>query len=71
MLSAFQLYIYIYIYVYISELPIKGTFLLKVFPKNKKNCYIFLNKLCKPFEVIFINMKDSKHNKIYFDIMIC
>ena len=48
-------------------MPVKGTFLLKVFSKNRKH-----NKISKliilPFEVKFI-MKDDKHIKIYFHMI--
>ena len=54
---------------YIPEMPLKGTFLLKVFSKNRKHT-IISKLIILPFEVIFINMKDLKHINIYFDIII-
>ena len=47
----------------IPEMPVKGTFLLKVFSKNRKHT-IISKLIILPFEVIFINMKDDKHIKI-------
>ena len=55
--------------MYIAEMPVKGTFLLKVFSKNRKHT-IISKLIILPFEVIFINMKDDKHIKKYFHTMI-
>ena len=52
-----------------AEMPVKGTFLLKVFSKNRKHT-IISKLIILPFEVIFINMKDDKHIKKYFHTMI-
>ena len=55
--------------MYKAEMPVKGTFLLKVFSKNRKHT-IISKLIILPFEVIFINMKDDKHIKKYFHTMI-